>query len=133
MGLHGIIVPPFQEASQRQVLTSMPSTYYACLQIEALNISSVGAPLSVLGSCEPGDSFRVKLWWGARHFSAILFLRFRLMLMSLYNVSINLKAEYISESPVHPFAVVLSGKGSTCRFLVQLVYLSLWLEGVVKY
>ena len=34
-------------------------------QIVELGISSVRAPLNVLGSCEPGDTLRVKLCWGA--------------------------------------------------------------------
>lgn len=68
-----LLFPPFRKPHRDKY-------YFACLlltmpvfQIEALDISSVGAPLSVLGSCEPGDSFRVKLWWGGQHFNAILF------------------------------------------------------------
>lgn len=68
-------------------------------QIVELGISSVRAPLNVLGSCEPGDTLRVKLCWGPA-FQHHSLLHFRLMLMSLYNVSINLKGlKYISESP----------------------------------
>ena len=33
-------------------------------QIVELDIASVRAPLYVLGSCEPADAFRVKLWGG---------------------------------------------------------------------
>lgn len=79
------------------------SAYYTChpdcVRVGHLKCKGIRAPLNMLRSYEPGDIFRVTQYGGAacqHHF----LLHFRLMLMSLYNVSINLKGlKYISESP----------------------------------
>lgn len=60
------------------------------------------------------------------------------MLMSLYNVSINLKGlKYISESPgfIPLLWWLLSGKEGVCQEVPRAagVPVPLWLEGVVKY
>lgn len=134
MGLRGTVVSHFHEASQRQVLFSIPSTYFTCLPDCRIGYRKCKGSPNVLGSCEPADTFRVKLWGGRPAFQHHSLLHFRLMLMSLYNVSINLKGlKYISESPgfIPLLWWLLSGKeGSACRSLLQLVYLLLcgWRE-----
>lgn len=60
-----LLFPPFRKPHRDKYYFAYLLLTMPVFQIEALAISSVGAPLNVLGSCELGDSFRVKLWWGA--------------------------------------------------------------------